>query len=40
VVERLLAAGAGVTSEVRHVAIMFVDFRNFTGTARVVWRLG
>jgi adenylate cyclase len=35
VVERLLAAGAGVTSEVRHVAIMFVDFRNFTAAARV-----
>jgi adenylate cyclase len=35
VVERLLAAGAGATSEVRHVAIMFVDFRNFTGAARV-----
>jgi adenylate cyclase len=35
VVERLLAAGAGGTSEVRHVAIMFVDFRNFTGAARL-----
>ncbi len=35
VAERLLAAGAGGTSEVRHVAIMFVDFRNFTGAARV-----
>jgi adenylate cyclase len=35
VVERLLAAGAGGTSEVRHVAIMFVDFRNFTGAARM-----
>ena len=35
VVERLLAAGAGGTSEVRHVAIMFVDFRNFTASARV-----
>jgi adenylate cyclase len=34
VVERLLAAGAGVTSEVRTVAIMFVDFRNFTAAAR------
>jgi adenylate cyclase len=34
VVERLLAAGAGGTSEVRHAAIMFVDFRNFTGAAR------
>jgi adenylate cyclase len=35
VVERLLAAGAGGTSEVRHVAIMFVDFRNFTAAARM-----
>lgn len=35
VAERLLAAGAGATSEVRHVAIMFVDFRNFTAAARV-----
>ena len=35
VVERLLASGSGVTSETRHVAIMFVDFRNFTGAARV-----
>src|SRR4051794_1868055 len=35
VVERLLAAGAGGTSEVRHVAIMFVDFRDFTGAARL-----
>src|SRR4051812_19314787 len=35
VVERLLAAGAGGSSEVRHVAIMFVDFRNFTGAARL-----
>jgi adenylate cyclase len=35
VVERLLAAGAGGTSEVRHVAIMFVDFRNFTAAARL-----
>ncbi len=34
VVERLLAAGAGASSEVRHVAIMFVDFRNFTAAAR------
>src|SRR3954449_11207798 len=33
-VERLLAAGAAAGSEVRHVAIMFVDFRNFTGGAR------
>jgi adenylate cyclase len=35
VVERLLASGSGVTSETRHAAIMFVDFRNFTGAARV-----
>jgi adenylate cyclase len=35
VVERLLASGTGVTSETRHAAIMFVDFRNFTGAARV-----
>src|SRR5882762_567457 len=35
VVERLLAAGAGGTSDVRHVAVMFVDFRNFTGAARL-----
>jgi adenylate cyclase len=35
VVERLLRSGAGVTSETRRVAIMFVDFRNFTGAARV-----
>jgi adenylate cyclase len=35
VVERLLAAGAGGTSDVRHVAVMFVDFRDFTGAARL-----
>jgi len=35
VVERLLQSGSGVTSETRHAAIMFVDFRNFTGGARV-----
>jgi adenylate cyclase len=35
VVERLLAAGAGAGSDVRHVAVMFVDFRDFTGAARV-----
>jgi adenylate cyclase len=34
VVERLLAEGAGVTSDVRRVAVMFVDFRNFTAGAR------
>ena len=31
----MLASGTGVTSETRHAAIMFVDFRNFTGAARV-----
>jgi adenylate cyclase len=35
VVERLLAAGADTTSETRHVAVMFVDFRDFTGAARL-----
>ena len=34
VVERLLAAGAGATSETREVAVMFVDIRNFTSAAR------
>jgi adenylate cyclase len=34
VVERLLASGTGVTSETRNAAIMFVDFRDFTGAAR------
>jgi adenylate cyclase len=35
VVERLLASGAEVTGEIRHVAVMFVDFRNFTAAARL-----
>ena len=35
VVERLMASGAGTTSETREVAVMFVDIRNFTGAARV-----
>lgn len=35
VVERLLASGADVTGEVRHVAVMFVDFRDFTAATRV-----
>jgi adenylate cyclase len=35
VVERLLAAGAGAASETREVAVMFVDFRDFTGAARI-----
>jgi adenylate cyclase len=34
VVERLLVEGAGNASEVRRVAVMFVDFRNFTADAR------
>jgi adenylate cyclase len=35
VVERLLASGTGATSELPHVAVMFVDFRNFTAATRV-----
>jgi adenylate cyclase len=35
VVERLMAEGASTASETREVAVMFVDFRNFTGAARV-----
>jgi adenylate cyclase len=35
VVERLLAAGTEVTGETRHVVVMFVDFRNFTGQAQL-----
>jgi adenylate cyclase len=34
VVERLLVEGASSASEVRRVAVMFVDFRNFTAEAR------
>lgn len=34
VVERLLVEGAGNASEIRRVAVMFVDFRNFTAEAR------
>jgi adenylate cyclase len=34
VVERLLVEGTGNASEVRQVAVMFVDFRNFTAGAR------
>lgn len=34
VVERLLAEGANTTSVTRRVAVMFVDFRNFTAAAR------
>jgi adenylate cyclase len=35
VVERLLASGTGIASEMRYVAVMFVDFRNFTAATRV-----
>ena len=35
VVERLLLAGADRPSDLRHVAVMFVDFRSFTAGARV-----
>jgi adenylate cyclase len=34
VVERLMAEGAGTDSEIRRVAVMFVDFRSFTAGAR------
>jgi len=34
VVERLMAEGAGADSDIRHVAVMFVDFRGFTAAAR------
>ena len=33
VVERLMAEGAGTDSEIRSVAVMFVDFRSFTAGA-------
>jgi len=33
VVERLMAEGAGTNSEIRRVAVMFVDFRSFTAGA-------
>ncbi|WP_458761253.1 adenylate/guanylate cyclase domain-containing protein [Afipia sp. TerB] len=35
VVERLLTEGTGTSSETRHVAVMFVDFRSFTAEARL-----
>jgi adenylate cyclase len=35
VVERLLAQGADGASDLRRVAVMFVDFRSFTASARV-----
>jgi len=34
VVERLLLEGAGAQSDIRQVAVMFVDFRSFTAAAR------
>jgi adenylate cyclase len=34
VVERLLVEGAGAASDIRRVAVMFVDFRSFTAGAR------
>jgi adenylate cyclase len=34
VVERLLLEGAGADSDIRQVAVMFVDFRSFTAGAR------
>ena len=34
VVERLMAEGAGAGSDIRRVAVMFVDFRSFTAGAR------
>jgi adenylate cyclase len=34
VVERLMVEGASTASDIRHVAVMFVDFRSFTVGAR------
>jgi adenylate cyclase len=34
VVERLMAEGASTASDIRRVAVMFVDFRSFTAAAR------
>src|SRR5205807_8329021 len=34
VVERLMAEGASTESDIRRVAVMFVDFRSFTAGAR------
>src|SRR5229473_2125339 len=34
VVERLMVEGASTTSDIRRVAVMFVDFRSFTAAAR------
>ncbi|TXJ29172.1 MAG: adenylate/guanylate cyclase domain-containing protein [Afipia sp.] len=35
VVERLMAEGTSTASDIRRVAVMFVDFRSFTAAARV-----
>jgi adenylate cyclase len=35
VVERLMIEGADTDGDLRHVAVMFVDFRNFTAAARI-----
>jgi adenylate cyclase len=35
VVERLMVEGASTASEIRRVAVMFVDFRSFTAAARL-----
>ena len=35
VVERLMAEGTKTGSDIRHVAVMFVDFRSFTAGARL-----
>ena len=35
VVERLIAEGASTASDIRRVAVMFVDFRSFTAAARL-----
>jgi adenylate cyclase len=35
VVERLMVEGADTDGDLRHVAVMFVDFRNFTAAARI-----
>ena len=35
VVERLMVEGAATASEIRRVAVMFVDFRSFTAAARL-----
>jgi adenylate cyclase len=34
VVERLLLEGVGTQSDIKHVAVMFVDFRSFTAASR------